>query len=288
MEYELVNCYGGDLQSYINYVKGIEYLTIEEEKALANRVRTGQDAEAAKRLILSHLRLVVSIASKYNGYGLQLADLIQEGTIGLMKAIKKFDERREIRLVTFASYWIKAEIVQFVLNNWRLVKVATTAAQKKLFFKLRSYKDECGRLSYKDVKHISEELHVTTSDIREVNGYLSHSDSPIYCENDNEDIFENSIALADDSSNPALMIENRDLNIFEAEGLKEILEMLDKRKRYIIESRWLNPQRETLEEISHKFEISIERVRQLEQEALKQMRAAFIRKISANKDYDEI
>jgi RNA polymerase sigma-32 factor len=271
MEFNIASYETQDIQSYINFIKQAEYLTLEEEQGLAKKVRETQDTDAAKRLVLSHLRVVLAISYKYNGYGLQIADLIQEGTIGLMKAVKKFDERVGVRLVTFASYWIKAEIIQFILNNWRLVKVATTAAQKKLFFKLRTYKNVCGRLSNQDIENISKDLNVTKDDIRDVNGYLSYSDTSIYSDND-EDSFENHMLLADDSSSPEILLENKMLDFVSTEGIQMALSQLDERKRYIISNRWLNDNKETLEEISRKFKISVERVRQLEQEAIAQMR----------------
>ncbi len=276
MEYNLASYDTQDIQSYINFIKQAEYLSLEDEQSLAKKVRESQDTDSAKRLVLSHLRVVLAIAYKYNGYGLQLADLIQEGTIGLMKAVKKFDERVGVRLVTFASYWIKAEIIQFILNNWRLVKVATTAAQKKLFFKLRSYKNTCGRLSHQDIKTISQDLNVTKDDIRDINGYLSYSDTSIYSDND-EDSFENHMLLADDSFNPEVLLENKMLDFVSTKGLQMALSQLDERKQYIINNRWLSDNKETLETISQKFKISVERVRQLEQEAIIQMRKAINR-----------
>jgi RNA polymerase sigma-32 factor len=271
MKYNLTSYETQDIQAYINFIKEAEYLTLEQEQFLARQVRENQDTEAAKRLVISHLRVVLSIAYKYNGYGLQLADLIQEGTIGLMKAVKKFDERLGVRLVTFASYWIKAEIIQFVLNNWRLVKVATTAAQKKLFFKLRTYKNACGRLSYREVKNISHDLNVTKNDIRDMNGYLSYTDSSIYSEYD-EDYSENYALLADDSNSPEALIENRMLDLVSTEGIYSAISSLDARKQYIIKSRWLNDTKETLDSIARKFDISVERVRQLEVQAIAQMK----------------
>lgn len=271
MEFNIASYETQDIQSYINFIKQAEYLTLEEEQGLAKKVRETQDTDAAKRLVLSHLRVVLAIAYKYNGYGLQIADLIQEGTIGLMKAVKRFDERVGVRLVTFASYWIKAEIIQFILNNWRLVKVATTAAQKKLFFKLRTYKSACGKLSHNDIEKISKDLDVTKDDIRDVNGYLSYSDTSIYSDTD-EDSFENHMLLADDSSSPEILLENKMLDFVSTEGIQIALSQLDERKRYIISNRWLNDNKKTLEDISRRFKISVERVRQLEQEAIVQMR----------------
>lgn len=271
MEYNLTNYQSQDLQSYIRYIKSLDYLDQEEEFVLAKEVRKWRDSEAAKRLVLSHLRLVLAIAYKYNGYGLQMADLIQEGTIGLMKAVKRFDERIGVRLVTFASYWIKAEIVQFILNNWRLVKVATTAAQKKLFFKLRSYKNTCGRMSYQEVKQISEDFNVKKEDVTSVNGYLSHPDFSIYSEYQDESTEH--YLLSDESSSPQTIMLNNDLNQVYTEKLPFALSKLDARKQYIIKNRWLNDNNKlTLHDIAKHFKISLERVRQLEQEAIKEMK----------------
>ncbi len=262
----------GSMDAYISYVNSIPLLTEQEEYDLAQKWRLNEDVEAAKSLVLSHLRLVVSISRNYLGYGLPFADIVQEGTIGLMKAVKKFDATRKVRLVTFAIHWIKAEINEFVIKNWRIVKTVTTKAQRKLFFNLRSQRADIGNLSDTEANKIAQELDVSKEDVIDMNMRLSGTDIALIGENDESAPID---WLADDEHTPELMLERKAHDRLQTEGLKYALERLpDERSRRIIEMRHLVDDEEklTLHELAAELSISAERVRQIEEKALQKMR----------------
>jgi RNA polymerase sigma-32 factor len=248
----------GSLDAYIQSVQKIPLLTEEEEKTLALSWHHSEDLEAAKKMVMSHLRYVVSIARRYLGYGLPLADLIQEGNIGLMKAVKKFNPMMNVRLVSFAVYWIKAEIHEYVLKNWRIVKIATTKAHRKLFFKLKSYKQKFGE----NLNLISKESGIKKSTVEEMNARLNHYDANI------EEAYE----IADHYADPAKLIEADDKKDHK-EKLLTALKTLDIRSQDILTKRWLNNDKSTLEELAAHYNVSAERIRQLEKNAMGKMRA---------------
>jgi RNA polymerase sigma-32 factor len=266
----------GSLESYIQAVNRIPILSAAEEHSYAQRLRQNNDLEAARALVLSHLRLVVSIARGYLGYGLPHADLIQEGNVGLMKAVKRFDPDRGVRLVSFAVHWIKAEIHEFILRNWRLVKVATTKAQRKLFFNLRSLKQGHGSLSAGEVTEMAKVLNVNETDVREMETRLyGHDVSLDPTVDDEEDSFSPIAYLAAPDAEPTRQLEMAERDALATTGLAQALEKLDARSRHIVESRWLNDENPaTLHELAAEYGISAERVRQIEVKALQKMRAA--------------
>ncbi len=260
------------LEAYINYVNSIPILTSEEEHDLAVRWKENGDVEAARYLVLSHLRLVVSIARGYLGYGLPLADIIQEGTIGLMKAVKRFDPARNVRLVTFAIYWIKAEINEYVIKNWRIVKTVTTKSQRKLFFNLRSSRENVGNLSEDEAHKIAEELSVSKDDVVDMNMRLTGSDVALIAEGDDE--FAPSDWLVDDTYAPDNQLELKHQNYLQTEVLQNALMKLDERSRDIIESRWLldDGTTHTLQQLAGKYKVSPERIRQIETKAIEKLK----------------
>jgi RNA polymerase sigma-32 factor len=266
----------GSLESYIQAVNRFPLLTAEQEHDLAVRFRESQDVEAARQLVLSHLRLVVAIARGYLGYGLPHADLIQEGNVGLMKAVKRYDPERGVRLVSFAVHWIKAEIHEYILKNWRLLKVATTKAQRKLFFNLRSMKKSDGSLSPGAVEEMARSLNVTHADVREMETRMYGQDVSLEPGVDNdEDTFAPIAYLAAPNSEPTQHIEIKEREQMASVGLSRALNSLDARSRHIVESRWLNEENPaTLHELAAVYGISAERVRQVEAKALQKMRAA--------------
>jgi RNA polymerase sigma-32 factor len=267
----------GSLDNYIQTVNSFPILTQEQETALGRRLRDAGDLNAARELVLSHLRVVVAIARGYMGYGLQQADLIQEGNIGLMKAVKRFDPERGVRLVSFAVHWIRAEIHEFVLRNWRMVKVATTKAQRKLFFNLRSLKQGHGTLGAADAKAIAAQLGVKTEEVVEMETRLSGQDIALEpVGNDDEDNAYAPIAyLAADDAEPGVLLEEEQTANRRSRGLEEALGMLDPRSRRIIEARWLNEQASaTLHDLASEFGVSAERIRQIESKALTRMKGA--------------
>ncbi len=265
----------GSLDAYIQTVNRFPILSAEEEKALAERYRAGNDLEAAHKMVVSHLRLVVAIARGYLGYGLPHADLIQEGNIGLMKAVRRFDPSRGVRLVSFAIHWIKAEIHEYILRNWRLVKVATTKAQRKLFFNLRSLKSGLAPLTSDDVKRVATELKVRPEDVVEMETRLAGHEVAFEADDD-EDSYAPAQYLADTESEPSRLLEAEDSQRADAEGLKQALATLDPRSRRIIQARWLREKdTATLHELAAEFKISAERVRQIEAKALEKMRKSF-------------
>jgi RNA polymerase sigma-32 factor len=264
----------GSLDAYIQTVSRFPILTAESERALAIRFRDQQDLEAARGLVLSHLRLVVAIARGYLGYGLPHADLIQEGNIGLMKAVKRFDPERGVRLVSFAIHWIKAEIHEYILRNWRLVKVATTKAQRKLFFNLRSMKTGLAPLTVADVERVATELRVKPEEVVEMETRLSGQEVAFETDDD-EDVYAPVNYLADNAAEPFKVLEAKQSENVRAEGLEKALSALDPRSRRIIEARWLKEKDSaTLHDLAAEFKVSAERIRQIEVKAMEKMRKA--------------
>ena len=263
------------LQSYIQAINKFPLLSAEEEYRLACRLRDHDDVEAAKTLVLSHLRVVVSVARNYMGYGLPQADLIQEGNIGLMKAVKRFDPERGVRLVSFALHWVRAEIHEFVLRNWRLVKVATTKAQRKLFFNLRSMKKGVGNsLSPDEANSIAKQLGVKAEEVIEMETRLSGQDIALDSSGHDDDESFSPIAYLTNHEQPALQMEENQTETLRLEGLEKALGELDARSRRIIEARWLKEQdTATLHDLAAEFDISAERVRQIEQKAMQKMKS---------------
>ena len=264
----------GSLDAYIQTVNSFPILTQEEERELARRFRQEDDLEAARQLVLSHLRVVVAIARGYMGYGLPQSDLIQEGNIGLMKAVKRFDPERGVRLVSFAVHWIRAEIHEFILRNWRIVKIATTKAQRKLFFNLRSLKPNLNTLGVEEVKAVAEQLGVKAEEVVEMETRLGGQDVALEPARDDEDEAFAPIAyLAADNAEPGRLIEQEESARLRGEGLKKAIEALDPRSRRIIEARWLNEKESaTLHDLASEFGVSAERIRQIENKALAKMK----------------
>jgi RNA polymerase sigma-32 factor len=272
---------GGSLESYIQTVNRFPILSAEEEQSLARRYRQHDDLEAAHGLVLSHLRLVVAVARGYLGYGLPHADLIQEGNVGLMKAVKRFDPSRGVRLVSFAIHWIKAEIHEYIVRNWRLVKVATTKAQRKLFFNLRSMRPGLGSLTSDDVKRVATELRVKPEEVLEMETRLTGKEIAFEAEDD-EDAYAPSQYLADPRAEPSQQLEQDESERLRADGLKHALAALDPRSRRIIETRWLREKEAaTLHDLAAEYKVSAERIRQIEAKALEKMRAVMERQGTA-------
>ena len=270
----------GNLDSYIQAVHRIPMLTPEEEQRLARDLREHDSVDAARRLVLSHLRLVVSIARQYLGYGLPHADLIQEGNIGLMKAVKRFDPDQGVRLVSYAMHWIKADIHEYVLKNWRMVKVATTKAQRKLFFNLRSHKQGAHTFTPEQIDAVARELNVKPEEVMEMETRLSGGDLALEGQiDDGEEEFAPIANLADNHNAPTRMIEAQRHDRLQVQGLEEALGKLDERSRRIIEARWLQVNDDgsggaTLHELADEFGVSAERIRQIETAAMKKMKGA--------------
>ncbi len=267
----------GSLETYVQTVNSFPILSQERETALGRRFRDDEDLEAARELVMSHLRVVVSIARGYMGYGLQQADLIQEGNIGLMKAVKRFDPERGVRLVSFAVHWIRAEMHEFILRNWRIVRVATTKAQRKLFFNLRSLKPGLGAMGASDVNRIARQLGVKPAEVVEMETRLSGQDVALepLGENDDESAYAPIAYLASDEIEPAVRLEQAQTGQQRGEGLEQALAALDPRSRRIIEARWLNEQQTaTLHDLAGEFGVSAERIRQIESKALAKMKGA--------------
>ena len=269
---------GGDLQAYINSVHSIGILTSEEEKKLAEDLYYRNDFDAARKLVLAHLRFVIYIAKTYSGYGLPEADLIQEGNVGLMKAIRKFNPEMGVRLVSFAVHWVKAEIHEYVLKNWKIVKIATTKAQRKLFFNLRSKKKGLGWLTEEEVKAMAEDLGVKPSEVREMEKRLSGIDmpfDPLSDSDDDEASFAPSQYLEDSDADPAMIFEKDNFSENNSSQLYEAINQLDDRSRDILQDRWLADEKLTLHELAEKYHISAERVRQIEKNAMKKIKQSF-------------
>ena len=268
----------GNIEAYISAVNRIPMLTHEEEISLARRFRDQSDLGAAQKLVMSHLRLVVSIARGYLGYGLPHADLIQEGNIGLMKAVKRFDPDQGVRLVSYAMHWIKAEMHEYILKNWRLVKVATTKAQRKLFFNLRSHKESLDTMTPAQVDDLAKSLNVKREEVIEMETRMSGHDIALDAPSDDEDEKFAPIAyLSSDLTEPTKALEAKQYDRLQSEGLEEALGKLDSRSRRIVEARWLSNDDgsgATLHELADEFGVSAERIRQIESAALKKMKGA--------------
>ena len=266
----------GSIESYIQAVSGINMLSAEEERELAVRLRDEEDLGAARKLVMSHLRFVVHIAKSYSGYGLPQADLIQEGNIGLMKAVKRFDPTVGVRLVSFAVHWIKAEIHEFVLKNWRIVKVATTKAQRKLFFNLRKAKKRLGWFTHDEVQKVADELGVSTKEVLQMEARMSSQDQAFDLSAD--DVESGSFApvqyLEDKSANVEQDVINNNWDERASKRLYAAIRTLDARSQEIIETRWLSDDKTTLQDLADKYEVSAERVRQIEKNAMKKLHAA--------------
>ncbi len=267
----------GSLETYISTVVQLPILSAEEENGLAIRLREHQDLEAARTLITHHLRFVIQVARGYGGYGLALADLIQEGNIGLMKAVKRFDPSFNVRLISFAVHWIRAEIHEFILRNWRIVKVATTKAKRKLFFNLRSKKKRLGWLNSSEVEAVAKDLGVSTSEVLEMesrlSGYDLGFDSPSSSDDD-DNITAPASYLTHQSDDPATALEAINWTSYQTSKLASALDNLDERSRSIIEARWLREKKKTLQDLGSKYGVSAERIRQLESNALKNLQAS--------------
>ena len=266
---------GANLESYIQAVSSIPVLSADEERELAERLHYHGDVEAARQLVLSHLRFVIHIARSYSGYGLSQADLIQEGNVGLMKAVKRFNPEYGVRLVSFAVHWIKAEIHEFILRNWRIVKVATTKAQRKLFFNLRSQKKKLAWLTHDELNAVAEELGVEPRVVREMEGRLASQDTAFDGPLDDDD--DNAYQapdyyLEDRRSDPAVQLENADWSEDANGRLMQALESLDERSQDILRARWLSENKATLHELAEKYGVSAERIRQLEKNAMKKIK----------------
>ncbi|MDY3331893.1 MAG: RNA polymerase sigma factor RpoH [Pelistega sp.] len=265
----------GTIEAYISAVNRIPVLTPEQEKDLATKLQQDGDLNAARTLILSHLRLVVSISRQYLGYGIAHADLIQEGNIGLMKAVKRFDLSHGVRLVSFAVHWIKAEINEYIIRNWRLVKVATTKAQRKLFFNLRSMRPDGQTLNPEQIQGIAEKLNVRPEDVTEMEVRLSGRDMALEGSSDDDEEFAPISYLSDEGEHePGQVLAQRNRYALQTQGIADALESLDDRSRDIIQSRWLQEEGEgkTLQELAAQYGVSAERVRQIENAAIKKMR----------------
>jgi len=268
----------GSLDSYITAVHRFPVLSVEEEQALAKNYRTNEDLDSAKKLVMSHLRFVVHVARGYSGYGLQIGDLIQEGNIGLMKAVKRFDPDMGVRLVSFAVHWIRAEMHEFILRNWRIVKVATTKAQRKLFFNLRKSKKRLGWMNAQEVQAVAKDLGVAVSDVLEMEARLSGQDMAFDAPADaDEDTKPAPVAyLVDDNADPYHALENESQEESDLDTLKSGMAKLDARSRDIIQRRWLRDgEKATLQELADEYKVSAERIRQIEVNAMKKMRALF-------------
>lgn len=265
----------GSLEQYIQTANGMPLLSQDEEYRLAERYSLKNDLEAAKKLILSHLRLVVSTARDYDGYGLNQADLIQEGNIGLMKAVKRFNHARGVRLASYAIHWIRAEIHEFILRNWRLVRIATTKPQRKLFFNLRSMKKNMSSLSFEEAKTIAKDLDVKLEEVFEMNQRMTGGDIALTAQDDSDDDSYTAPInwLSDNESEPTCQIEKKNSYQLQTEGLQNALLQLDERSRDIVVSRWLDEDGgQTLHELADKYGVSAERIRQIETKAIQKMR----------------
>ena len=268
---------GNNLDAYMRAVNAVPVLSADDEQRLTERLYFDEDLDAARNLVLAHLRFVVHIARSYTGYGLPLGDLVQEGNVGLMKAVKRFDPTKGVRLVSFAVHWIKAEIHEYVIKNWRIVKVATTKAQRKLFFNLRGQKKRLGRLSMEEAQRVADDLGVTAIQVKEMEGrlgaYDASFDGPT---NDDEDstVVSPAAYLHSDNSDPADLLAEQDQQERESRQLGSALMALDERSRDILERRWLADQKSTLQDLANEYGVSAERIRQLENNAIKKLRNA--------------
>jgi RNA polymerase sigma-32 factor len=266
----------GSLDAYIHAVGSIPVLSKEDEQSLASHFRDEQDLDAARELVMAHLRFVVHIAKGYTGYGLPLGDLIQEGNVGLMKAVKRFDPDYGVRLVSFAVHWIRAEIHEFVLKNWRIVKVATTKAQRKLFFNLRKNKKSLAWLSHAETQAVAKDLGVTPKEVTEMERRLSARDAIFdpAPDADDERAFTPAAYLPSPDADPAVQVEKTDWHDDATHRMAEAITTLDERSRHILESRWLAEDKQTLHELADEYGVSAERIRQIEANAIKKLRTA--------------
>jgi len=266
------------IDAYIQAVNTFPMLSEEEERQLARRLRNQDDLDAAWRMVTSHLRFVVRIARGYLGYGLPLPDLVQEGNIGLMKAVKRFDPEQGVRLVSFAVHWIRAEIHEFILRNWRIVKVATTKAQRKLFFNLRKSKKRLGWMNQDEVNAVAADLGVKPETVLEMERRLSSHDvafdAPVDADDEDAASFAPAAYLEDHSHDPATLIEANDWEQDSHSRLGVALAALNERSRDIVTRRWLNDEKATLQELASEYGVSVERIRQIEQQAMKKLRSA--------------
>jgi RNA polymerase sigma-32 factor len=272
------------LDQYLRTVKHFPVLSAEEEYEYATRLKKNEDLEAARALIVSHLRLVASIARGYAGYGLPQSDLIQEGNIGLMKAVKRFDPDRGVRLVSFAMHWIKAEMNEFIVRNWRLVKTATTKAQRKLFFNLRSMKQSYDTLQPDQIAHIAKELNVKPEEVMEMEYRLNGQEISLdaHTDDDGDESFSPIAYLEDDGLGPSDHLEHMQNEQQQSSGLNKALMSLDERSRRIVEARWLNENASsTLHDLAAEFNISAERIRQIEQKAMQKIKSVMTSEIDA-------
>jgi RNA polymerase sigma-32 factor len=266
----------GSLDHYIQAANAIPMLTATEEVELATRFREANDLEAARRLVLSHLRFVIHVARGYAGYGLQLGDIIQEGNVGLMKAVKRFDPSVGVRLVSFAVHWIRAEIHEFVLRNWRLVRVATTKAQRKLFFNLRKAKKHLGWLTKEEAEAVAADLGVSTRDVAEMEQRLSGQDVSFDPDPVEDDEFSPAMYLPSPNSDPALAVERDDWDTDAHDRLAKAMSQLDERSRVILSRRWLADEKATLHELAAEYGVSAERVRQIEASAIGKLKKQLV------------
>jgi len=270
----------GSVDQYITAAMNIPMLSAEEEYSLATRLREDNDLEAARMLVMSHLRFVVRVARGYSGYGLALGDLIQEGNIGLMKAVKRFDPNVGVRLVSFAVHWVRAEMHEYILRNWRIVKVATTKAQRKLFFNLRSKKKRLGWLNQEEVNAVAADLGVKPETVLEMESRLSGHDIgfDLSAADDDEDTrhFAPAAYLADDSQDPARVLEQSDWSERNTSSLAEALVTLDERSRTILEERWLSEDKTTLHDLAARYGVSAERIRQVEKNAINKLKKTML------------
>jgi len=267
---------GANLNAYIQGTATVPILSLDEEKALGEALYYQDDLDSARRLVMAHLRFVVHIARSYNGYGLPLGDLIQEGNVGLMKAVRRFNPEKGVRLVSFAVHWIKAEIHEFILRNWRIVKIATTKSQRKLFFNLRSAKKQLQWLSADEAKAVAEDLGVEVKDVLEMEMRLSAHDSAFDAPDDDDEkaAYAPALYLEDRGADPAERVENEDYEIDNNIRLGKAVKTLDQRSQDILQRRWLDDKKATLHQLADEYGISAERIRQLEKNAMKKVRAA--------------
>ncbi len=266
-----------NLNAYIHQVNNIAVLDAEEERALATELQDNNSVDAAQQLVMANLRFVVKIARGYMGYGLPLNDLIQEGNIGLMKAVKRFSPEHNVRMISYAVHWIKAEIHEFVIRNWKIVKIATTKPQRKLFFKLRSSKKRLGWFSHEEVQDVADTLGVKPETVLEMESRLSNYDVAFDApaNEDDEQAFSPSAYLTDQHADPARQLEADDSQSQHLELMSSSLQQLDERSRDIIQQRWLNEDKATLHQLADEYQVSAERIRQIEQNAIKKLRVAF-------------
>jgi RNA polymerase sigma-32 factor len=269
---------GANLNAYVQAVSSFSILTVEEEQELARDLVSNGNLDAARKLVMAHLRFVVHIARSYNGYGLPLGDLVQEGNVGLMKAVKRFDPDKGVRLVSFAVHWIKAEIHEFILKNWRIVKIATTKAQRKLFFNLRGAKKRLAWLSNDEAHAVAADLGVDVKQVREMEGRLASYDAGFDAGEDDED--DGYVApahyLEDNRYDPAVRLEESNWEESNVNGLEKAMEKLDDRSRVILQRRWLNDDKATLHDLAAEYGVSAERIRQLEKNAMNKVKTMML------------